>query len=164
VSPLPETPAEVEVNFPDHATGERLRLYVKGLAAAPPCKRDGAKTISASLSSFLLCSGSTVGEFPAFYVFDISLDNLTEEALTIRLTDFVMIAANSGDSYPPINLIGRITLEAPNSLFPAQGIVPAGGSISGWVTFAPPSPPVAFEPQRVSYVDDDQVLSVNVLP
>jgi hypothetical protein len=135
--------------------GERLSLIVipvtKGECQLHLYKPRGAKPIGAFDSDCASWENSGVD----ILLFNVSLSNHTDRALSFSRRDFVL-ASRDGRTFGPVDVRSQAT-QPPNFL-PDTGKILPQSSVRGWLTFD--GRVTGLVPDSLSYVDGDQTLTL----
>jgi hypothetical protein len=156
-TPRPSPTPEIGVRFGEEAGGDRLSFRViPWTGGARPCRlRFSQTSIGLRMGAFLFCGFGNTSVGLDLYLFNVSLANRARNAITVRLRNFAVVGCETGESHGPIDI--RRKLEDVPGLFPPTALITPGASVSGWIAF---DGRVGYQPDQMSYIDGDQVLSI----
>lgn len=140
--------------FANVVTGDRLSLGVVPLATHDPdCITHAFRVKSKTRSAYKSDCLSWRPKVLYFYL--VTLENRGGTAVAFRLRQFAVVAHNYPGTFGPVNV--RDEAKTPPSFLPETGTIPAGATMSGWLTF---DGRLDFVPESLTYVDAGQALTI----
>lgn len=153
VAPQAPVSLNVESEFPSSAQGRHFLLSVDPTSTSSDCvvnKLDGVMVYLSQCNSW---RHSSLG-YSNIYFFHLTLANNTASPVAFQLLNLAIVTSEGGQ-YQPV-YVGT-NAEKQQAFLPESATVLPHASISGWVTF---DASLAFVPARISYLDNDHVVSV----